>query len=191
MSECGEGLLAPKCRLWSAPAIERLLHDYRPLITRTVARICGPGPDLPDVVQDAAIAVARSMDRFRGECLPSTWVVSVAARVALKHARRARARWRTVAEVADGDCPEEACSEEGPMEALLRREFGHRLEQALGALTPDHRAVVVLFHVEGLSLRETARALGVAVGTAKSRLHFGRRELRRLMGPYLEGTPDE
>ena len=190
MAECGESVLLRKSRAWRAPAIEDLLRDHRALIARTVARICGRGPDLPDVVQEAAVAVARSMARFRGECLLSTWVVSVTARVALKHARRARSRPRMVAPLAGGEAAEEACSEEGPTEALLRREFTRRLEQALDALTPDHRTAIVLFHMEGLSLQETAQALGIAVGTVKSRLHFGRRELRRLMGPYLEGESD-
>jgi len=184
MSDCGESVLPHKCRPWSPPAIEGLLDDHRALITRTVSRVYRSGTDLPDVVQEAAIAIARSMGRFRGECLPSTWVVAVAARVALKHASRRPPP--AAASLPDGPGPEA-----DPLAATLRREFAGCLERALDALTPDHRATVALFHVEGLSLQETAEALDVPVGTVKSRLHVARRELRRLMQPYLDGDSDE
>jgi len=187
MAECGQRALSQTSRTWDAPAVDGLLREQRPLIIRTVARICGRGPDLPDIAQDAAVAIARSMGRFRGECRLTTWVVSVAARVAIKHARRNRSRTRPIAPGEGVDELGVACPEEGPVETLLRREFVHRLEEALAVLTPDHRAAIVLFHIEGLSLLETAEAVGSSVGTVKSRLHYGRRELKRLMEPYLEG----
>jgi RNA polymerase sigma-70 factor (ECF subfamily) len=52
------------------------------------------------------------------------------------------------------------------------------LERAFRRLTPEHRAVVVLTHVDDLSMQDTAAALGIPVGTAKSRLHHALRALR-------------
>ena len=55
------------------------------------------------------------------------------------------------------------------------------LDAAFGELSPDHRAAVVLHYGADLSIRETAAAMGVAVGTAKSRLNAALRRMRAVM----------
>ena len=71
-------------------------------------------------------------------------------------------------------------------EGALRAELAGVVQQALAGISPEHRAVVVLHHVEGMAVDDIARTLGVAVGTVKSRLHRARAELRRRLAHYVE-----
>ena len=61
-------------------------------------------------------------------------------------------------------------SNEGPLRRLEQAERRDRVQRALADLNPDHRAVIVLRWMDGLSTKETAEALGVPVGTVMSRL---------------------
>jgi len=78
---------------------------------------------------------------------------------------------------------------EGPYERLARRERARRMETALLALSFDHRAVLLLREVEGLSCEEIATTLALPIGTVKSRLARGRDGLRRALASRGEETP--
>ena len=78
---------------------------------------------------------------------------------------------------------------EGPYGRLARRERARRMEAALLALSFDHRAVLLLREVEGLSCEEIATTLALPIGTVKSRLARGRDGLRRALASRGEETP--
>jgi RNA polymerase sigma-70 factor (ECF subfamily) len=78
---------------------------------------------------------------------------------------------------------------ENPAEAADRQELSEQVEAALKCLSPQHRDVVVLHELHGLTYQEVATALNVPVGTVKSRLSNAFRRLRTLLGGYaFEGT---
>ena len=87
-----DGLVATEPSAVSREGVATLLHQHRRLITGVARRVAGPQVDLEDVVQDAMVAVATGLGRFRGECKVSTWIAGIAVRVAQTHARRARRR---------------------------------------------------------------------------------------------------
>jgi len=177
-------LVAAEPSALSREAVGALLHQHRRLITGVARRVAGPEVDLEDVVQDTMIAVASGLGRFRGECKVSTWIAGIAVRIAQTHGRRARRRGARQASWEQWPDPGGIAAED-PEGVVLRREFRAQLEQGIAQLAPPQRAVVVLRHVEGLSLAEVAQALRVPVGTVKSRLHHARRALQQIMRPYL------
>ncbi|HID06007.1 MAG TPA: sigma-70 family RNA polymerase sigma factor, partial [Armatimonadetes bacterium] len=73
-----------------------------------------------------------------------------------------------------------------PEVVMEQRELGRAIEEALNALSPDHRAIVVLRDIEGLSYEEIAEVLGCSVAAVKSRLFRARSHLREMLRPYLE-----
>jgi len=178
-----------RARSDSTEALAEVLEAHRPLICRLARRVAGDGADLDDVIQEALIAVATSLGRFRGECKLSTWVAGITVRTATRHAlRRRRETLATDPSLPDGPA---IGTHDDPVAAVRARDLEARLRASIDSLDPDHRAVVALRHIEGLSLQEVARALGVPLGTVKSRLHHARRALRVMLTPYLAGSEGE
>jgi RNA polymerase sigma-70 factor (ECF subfamily) len=154
-------------------ALAELLHRHRALIASIVRRVTGEGAHLEDVMQDVMVAVIEGVDGFRGEAKLSTWVASVASRTALNWVNRHPESREVPLRERHGNVEADAAG------TYQRRESRERLQEALDRLPPDHRATVCLRHLEGLSVAEVAEALGIPVGTVKSRLHHARRQLRR------------
>jgi RNA polymerase sigma-70 factor (ECF subfamily) len=94
--------------------------------------------------------------------------------------RRGRARVESIdACQALADIPDYSSD---PADQILSRELDGRLQQALDALTPEFRAAVVLCDIEGLSYEEIAEIMRCSLGTVRSRVHRGRKHMRRLLG---------
>lgn len=127
-----------------------------------------------DAVQETFLAVHRGLAGFRGDARLSTWIWRIAIRAAL----RARTR-RATASGEPLDAEPAAPSRCNP--AIVRDERD-RLHAALAALSADHRVVIALFAIEGLSHKEIAALLGVPEGTIWSRLHLARKRLADTLG---------
>jgi len=177
-----------RVRSTGTDAVTEVLDAHRPLICRLARRAAGDGADVEDVIQDALIAVATSLRRFRGECKLSTWIAGITVRTATRCALRRRREAAANVE-AMGGLP--AFASDDPAATAEGRDFEARLGAAIAQLAPDHRAAVVLRHIEGLSLQEAAQALGVPLGTVKSRLHHARRALEERLAPYLTDSGGE
>jgi RNA polymerase sigma-70 factor (ECF subfamily) len=72
-----------------------------------------------------------------------------------------------------------------PYRELRDRELGDKLLAAINELTPDHKAVILMRAVEGLSYKEIGRIMGCSEGTVMSRLHYARKKLQEKLGPDL------
>ena len=107
---------------------------------------------------------------------PSTWLAHIAVRVASNSRRSVRRRRENHDEHA---LEQREASGAGPHETFEASESLDRVERALGTLDLGHRAVFVLFEVEGDSCEEIATGLGIPVGTVYSRLHKARQEFQR------------
>jgi RNA polymerase sigma-70 factor (ECF subfamily) len=128
-----------------------------------------------EVVQDAFTSVWRNADRFDpARASFRTWLYALTRNRIVDLRRRAAARPR----VADaGESEELAALDEALELAALRWQIG----AALGKLSPEHREVIRLAHFESLSLREVSNALGLPLGTVKSRSYYALRHLRLVL----------
>ena len=70
---------------------------------------------------------------------------------------------------------------------LLRKELNERIRMTMAQLPPQHRAILLLREVEGLTYKEIAQVMGCRLGTVMSRLHYARDGIRRALTPYLKG----
>jgi len=133
------------------------------------------GPDrAPDALQETLICICRGLPRLRDPDLLQTWSFRIAAREAF---RRIKADRHGVRRWADPSHLESI-----PDEAEVSHEFewAERLPGLLGEVPPASRAVLMLHHLQGMSLREVGDVLGVNLGTVKSRLGYGHRCLSQL-----------
>jgi RNA polymerase sigma-70 factor (ECF subfamily) len=174
-------------------AMDELLAKYEGQIYRFGLRMCGSEEDARDVLQETLLAAFKGVKGFRGQANLSTWLFTVARSFCIK------ARRRHVGEPAATeslDTPKVRSLPEGspsPDQAAHAKEIGRALHSAVQALTPEHREVILLKDVEGLSAEETAAVLGESVAGVKSRLHRARMALREtlttLMGTEGAGGP--
>jgi RNA polymerase sigma-70 factor (ECF subfamily) len=141
--------------------------------------------DFDDLVQDAMEQALLALAAFEGRSKLSTWTFQICYRTVLKR-RRWYARWlKRFTLTHAGELPETASPVDAPGTALDQTERALRLRQALSRLTPKKRVVVVLHDLEGLASEEIAEVIQVKLGTVRSRLRDGRKELLGL----LQGDP--
>lgn len=152
-----------------------------------------------DAVQSAYLRAFSSLDKFQGRSALSTWLTRIVINEALG-AKRARERQRQMLEtneVAVLDLYREELMQ-GSLdrasngEQVARIQIRGILERAIAALPQEFRLVFILREVEGLSVKDTADALGLVEGTVKTRLHRARLRLKEMLAPevrdLLHGT---
>lgn len=180
--------LVARAREGDRKAFRLLVERYEDDVAATVVAMLGPTGEVDDIVQEAFIRFYQTLDRFRGEAAVSTYLKRIAINRALDALRR---RKRLLSRFRSRDdetyvAPEPSVEEEGNLEARERARFVH---QAIDALPPKHRAVVVLRLIEGYSTEETAVMLDIPYGTVLSRLSRAHAKLKELLHPYIQDNP--
>jgi RNA polymerase sigma-70 factor (ECF subfamily) len=161
----------------------RELYDlYCPRIYRLAGSMVASSEDVDDIVQEAFVRAFRSLKSFKGQSSFYTWLYRITVNVATdfrrKQARRRQAISDQPLEDADSGASQLATPErESPESDLYRSEIASLVEQALETLSDEHRQVVALREVSGLSYQEIAEVTQTSVGTVMSRLHYGRKKL--------------
>ncbi|WP_426749675.1 RNA polymerase sigma factor [Myxococcus sp. Y35] len=127
--------------------------------------------DAQDAVQETFLSIQRALPQFRGDAQLSTWAYRIAVRAAV--AARTR-RLRHTGDAVDVEVADPRAKVEETVEG---RERKRRLDAAMSTLSLEHRTVLSLFAVEGLSHAQIASVLGIPEGTVWSRLHLARKRL--------------
>jgi RNA polymerase sigma-70 factor (ECF subfamily) len=128
-----------------------------------------------EILNDTMFVVWRKAATYNQRSKVSTWIFGIALRRALKALARID---EPVAFEAD-DSPDLRSS--GPDRLVAQAEAKERIVQAMGALSPDHRAVIELTYFEGYSCAEVAEIMRCPVNTTKTRMFHARRRLRMLL----------
>ena len=165
-----------------AGAERRMFELFREPLFGLCLHLCGNRASAEDALQESFVSVFRALSGFRGEARLSTWMYRIAVREALRQRAREAARRTEVME-------EEPAAPFAGDPALLREE-SDALRRALGRLSADHRTVLSLFAVDGLSHREIGEILGLPEGTIWSRLHAARKRLAAELGRAPSLEPD-
>jgi RNA polymerase sigma-70 factor (ECF subfamily) len=155
-----------------------IFRQYQPKVRALLARALGPGADLDDAVQEAFIDIFRGLPRFEGRSGLATWIYRIALRRGWKCA--ARRKDRQEREIGSEAVVDLAASPAGG--DLQTREMARRLAAALAELSFEHRSIIALSGLEGLSPTEVAATLGIPIGTVHSRLSRAREKLKELLG---------
>src|SRR3954468_19644889 len=160
-------------------AFEELVERHQDVVTRVTARIVGPD-EADDLAQDAFLRAYHRLDRYRGEGPFRAWLLRIAHNTALNALERRRSEPAGLTPEPP-DEPNGANGPKTPAQRLEERERRERLEHKLRGMRPEHRAVLVLRDVEGLSYDEIASVTDAPIGSVKGRLHRARAELVDLL----------
>lgn len=163
-------------------AFENLVMPHRHRILRLATRILRNQEDAEDVVQLSFLQALRNLDRFRGNARFSTWLFRIATNEALMMLRSYSRKYETSLDPVDekGESPLERTAIDfrpSPEQAIVEQERQSLVRSAVIRLSPIFKTVMDLRYTQGLTLKETASALGVPLSTVKSRLRNARLRL--------------
>ena len=171
--------------------LQNVLSLRLPSFYRCAFRLLGNAADAEDAVQEALLAAYKHINQFRGQSQISTWLTTIVRNCALMQLRK---RPRQIHFPLDEPFGEEqprslwdvlADERPSPEDECRTSELTTRLRQCTALLSPTLRRTFQLRVVEGLSILETARILGVPHGTVKAQLARARAKLSRHMRPVL------
>jgi len=160
------------CRAGRREALEALVAAYHDRLHRIASAMAGP-QTAGDLVQETFLAAVEGFPRFRGDAQLSTWLIGI-LRNRFSLYLRGRKKWNLAPLPEDGarlPAPEPPAVE-GDLRAVLDR---------LQDLPEEFRTALVLFHVDGMSYADIAKAMACPIGTVRSRLFEARERLRRLV----------
>jgi RNA polymerase sigma-70 factor (ECF subfamily) len=180
--------LVERCQKGDVAAFEPLVEKYRQRVWRLAYNVLRDREEAWDVAQEAFIRAYQALPSFRGQSAFYTWLFRIVMNVAADRARQRAARGRAFGteRVPEEDW-ERVMVEQGetPAESAARREQREKILRGLDTLSEQHRAIIMLSDLEGLSYREIADVLSIPMGTVMSRLHNARKKLREALGPLL------
>ncbi len=187
-----ESFFIDKLRAGDSVAFETLIDRYSGDIFALLYRLTENTEDASDLTQDTFLKALRSIKSFRGDSELKTWLFRIAINESRNRFRWWKRRRRDVtisldATIGDSDTPFSdtlADHSISPEDAALTREREYAIKAALIEIPDVYREAIVLCDIEGLSYEETAAALGVGLGTVKSRISRGREELRRRLKDF-------
>jgi RNA polymerase sigma-70 factor, ECF subfamily len=154
-------------------ALEALLAQHRKTVFRYGLRYCGSTEDTEDAVQETLWAAAKAIGSFRRAAAVTTWLFTIVR----NKCHRLLFHKHDEADLADV-LPHVPQPGRTPEDDAATRQIQHILAEALARLEPNHREVILLRDVEGLTAPEAAEKLGLTVQALKSRLHRAREQLR-------------
>lgn len=165
-------------------AFRAFVVRYERAVFALVSRIVGRGEHVEDLAQEAFLRAFRAFPTFdlQRAARPSTWLLTIATRVALDARKRRGRREEPVEDVST--FPH---SDANPETQLSRAELGRAIERAAAALSDDQRAAFVLAEYHDLSIAEIAEALELPENTVKTRLFRARQHLRESLKEARHG----
>lgn len=188
-----ERRLIRRIRRGDEQAFALMVRTYEQRVFNMVFRMVGNREEAEDVAQDVFVTVFQSIHGFRGESKLSTWLYRITVnhcKNRLKYLRRRRKHLgRPLDEIAEAELARGSGSHQAGFHAQLPRPdeeaSGHQMERIIqakiAALEEDHRVLVVLRDIQGLSYQEIGEVTGLNIGTIKSRLHRARLTLKEAL----------
>lgn len=177
--------LVQRTREGDREAFRTLVERYQRKMVGVAVGMLRDPDDALDVVQEAFAKAYQNLARFKGDSSYYTWLYRITVNLCIDHQRRegrtARLPISTTDESNDASAavvPADESVRGDPVRGVQDAELRARIERAMAELTPEHRAVILLREVEGLSYDEISQALDCPKGTVMSRLHYARRHLQ-------------
>jgi RNA polymerase sigma-70 factor (ECF subfamily) len=163
---------------------DALVEDYKGLVYHVIKRMVYDATAHDDLFQDTFISIFTSLGRFEGRSKFATWIYSIATNTCLNHLRqRMRVKHYSL---------EEWLASKSGNPSLLAQEAdavepgtSDILERALQCLPPRLRMPISLYYIENMSYKEIAECLRIPIGTVKTNLYRGLRQMRAILGGDL------
>ncbi|HYH03680.1 MAG TPA: sigma-70 family RNA polymerase sigma factor [Bacillota bacterium] len=171
---------------------ESMVKTYEKPLFQFAFRLCGNHHEAQDLLQESLYRAYKSFSRFESGTAFDRWLYQIIHNLFIDHYRKKKRRpiFSSI------DEPLQHLESEKPIELpdwstnpeseAVRGELGRQIQLGLEELSPEYRTAVILCDIQGLSYEEISQVLNCSIGTVRSRIHRGRKTLRRLLLPYLQ-----
>ncbi len=168
-------------------AFDELVVKYSPRLYGLIYNMTSNHEDTNDLLQDVFSKAYKSIRGFRGKSSFYTWIHSIAVNMTLNFLKKRGRRFNLSLDDVDTSIQNdkeflELTQTSSPVREADLSELQRRLNEAMQKLSDEHRAVVTMFHIQGMPHAEISKILNVSEGTVRSRLFYANRQLQN----YLE-----
>ncbi|GAC1341054.1 MAG: RNA polymerase sigma factor RpoE [Myxococcales bacterium] len=179
-------------------AFRRLVERYQRRVYQLALGMVKDADEAMDIAQETFMRVHRYLPSFKGDSAFFTWTYRIATNLCLDAARkRGRGERVSLRSGEEQDADVEAAMDPpsaalaGPQRAALNEELKGKLAEALAELSENHRAILLLREVDGLSYEDLSKVLGIRKGTVMSRLFHARLKMQNKLREYLGADAPE
>jgi RNA polymerase sigma-70 factor, ECF subfamily len=187
--------LVERARAGDRTAFRTLYDKYNRRAYQLALGVVHNPDEALDVVQEAFLRAHKHLDSFEGNASLYTWLYRIVMNVSIDHLRKQN-RAPTVdyddaVAHLESDAPADTAAlipqlvRGNPAKELARREIREKIDEALDKLSPNHRAVLIMREIDGLSYEEMAKSMKCSKGTIMSRLFHARRYMQKYLLEFL------
>ena len=176
-------------RAGEAGAFDELVVKYTPRLYGLVYNMTSNHEDTNDLLQDVFSKAYKSIGGFRGKSSFYTWIHSIAVNMTLNFLKKRGRRFHLSLDDVDASIQNdkeflELTATSSPVREADLSELQRRLNEAMMKLSDEHRAVVTMFHIQGMPHAEISKILRVSEGTVRSRLFYANRQLQNYLDEF-------
>jgi RNA polymerase sigma-70 factor (ECF subfamily) len=181
--------LVARAQAGDAAAFDDLVVKYSPRLYGLIYNMTSNHEDTDDMLQDVFAKAYRAIKGFRGKSSFYTWIHTIAVNMTLNFLKRRGRRYHLSLDDVDASIQNdkefiELTSTTSPVREADLGELQRRLNEAMMKLSDEHRAVVTMFHIQGMPHAEISKILGVSEGTVRSRLFYANRQLQNYLDEF-------
>ena len=183
--ESSDRELVHKCQTGEMSAFQELVSRYHQKVYMVILGLLRNRDDALEVAQETFFRAYRKINSFQGGSSFYTWIYRIAVNLAIDAQRRQKRNPLDFRESMDGLLESQGEMARDPFADVHDKELRQNLISAINDLTPEHKAVIVLRTIEGLSYKDIGEILGCSEGTVMSRLHYARKKLQDKLSAFL------
>ena len=181
--------LVARAQSGDAAAFDELVVKYSPRLYGLIYNMTSNHEDTNDMLQDVFAKAYRAIKGFRGKSSFYTWIHTIAVNMTLNFLKKRGRRYHLSLDDVDASIQNdkefiELTSTTSPVREADLSELQRRLNEAMMKLSDEHRAVVTMFHIQGMPHAEISKILGVSEGTVRSRLFYANRQLQNYLDEF-------
>lgn len=180
-----DGELVRKCQAGDVSAFQELTSRYHQKVFAVIMGLLRNRDDALEVAQETFFRAYRKIGSFQGGSSFYTWIYRIAVNLAIDAQRRQKRNPLEFRESMDHVLESQEELARDPFADVHDKELREQLIRAINDLTPEHKAVIVLRTIEGLSYKDIGKIIGCSEGTVMSRLHYARKKLQGKLSAFL------
>src|SRR6266568_9371743 len=185
--------LVRQCQAGQTEAFDQLVTRYRIRVFAMIYNMVHNEQDAWDLAQESFVKAWKSIKRFRRHSSFYTWIYRIVMNVTIdwlrkKQIKGAGSEFDDSIQLKEIDPASRTVPKAEPLphERMERSEIRVKIDNAIGQLSPEHRAVILMKEIEDMQYHEIAETLGCSIGTVMSRLFYARKKLQTLLKDVYE-----